>query len=131
MNCTVLLSSIDKGEKDWDNCLKGEFAEKYVALIFPLIEEEQSLIVSELSKIGFSRTSSFYKQATTTYKSSPKGSLSLLRSAVEALIEEILLSRSATLLTNFKDRLSQLSALNVLRTLSTTECAQCLQETRL
>jgi len=118
-----ILSEINPILERTMNCRVDE--KGIVNLIFPLIKEEQSLIVSELNKIGFARTGSFYEQATITYKSSPKGSLSLLRSAVEALVEEILLSKSIRLLTNFKDRLSQISDLNLLRILSTTECTQC------
>lgn len=118
-----ILSEINPILERTMNCKVDE--KGAVTLVFPLMKEEQSLVVTELNKMGFAKTSSFYEQATITYKSSPKGSLSLLRSAVEALVEEILLSKSITPLANFKERLSQISDLTVLKTLSTTECRQC------
>ena len=81
--------------------------------------------MKELNLLGFNKSSKCFDQATKTYKSSSKGSLSLLRSTMESLLEEILFSKGITPSRNYKDRLSQVSNLGILKILSTQECIRC------
>ena len=93
--------------------------------IFSLLDEEPNLIVKELNRLGFNKARKCFDQATKTYKNSPKGSLSLLRSTMESLLEEILFSKGITPSSNYKDRLCQVSNLGILKILSTQECSRC------
>jgi len=105
------------------NCKADD--EGRITPIFPLLKQEPDLIVKELNSLGFAKTSSSYDQASKIYRSSPKGTLGLLRAAIDSLTEEMLTSKGITPSANFKDRLTQFSKLGTLMTLSTTECVTC------
>jgi hypothetical protein len=96
-----------------------------VTMLFPLLEQEPDLIATKLSDLGFIHSFANYEQAVKTYRTSPKGCLSLLRTTIESLVEELIKAKGLTPATNHKDRLAQIAALGITKTISTTDCTTC------
>lgn len=93
--------------------------------IFPWLEEEPNIILERLKSFGFLQGLKNYKDALRTYKTSPKGSLSLLRSAFEGVVEDILRLKNVIPTNNQRENLAKLEELGILKELSNIECHQC------
>jgi len=79
------------------------------------ITEKQTYIEKKLEEFGFVKTLANYKSAIKTYKIDYKGSVALLRSTFESLVDEILESKSEPLKGSRKDRLIKLTNLDILK----------------
>jgi hypothetical protein len=79
------------------------------------IKDKQTYIAKKLEEFGFVKTLANYKSAIKTYKIDYKGSVALLRSTFESLIDEILESMGEPLKGSRKDRLIKLTTLNILK----------------
>ena len=83
--------------------------------IIPILDEnlqtteKETYIEKKLEEFGFDKTLANYKSALKTYKTDYKGSISLLRSTFESLVDEIIVSKGEPLKGTRKDRLVQLT----------------------
>ena len=73
------------------------------------IIEKQTYIEKKLEEFEFAKTLANYKSAIKTYKTDYKGSISLLRSTFESLVDEIIESKEEPLKGSRKDKLAQLT----------------------
>jgi len=89
------------------------------------IEEKQSYIEKKLVELGFTNSLDPYQDALKIYRTSAKGSIGLLRVAIDDLTKEILNKKHITPYQNFKDRLKQLEGIKLLVEISKIECTQC------
>ena len=87
--------------------------------------EKETYIERKLKVHGFNKTLINYKDALNTYKTSYKGSISLLRSTFESLVDEIITSKGESLKSNQKDKLAQLEKMEVLKEIDTQQCQKC------
>lgn len=92
-----------------------------IVSIFPLLDEESDIILQKLEQLGLSQGHSNYNSALSTFRTSPKGSLSLLRNAFEGITNEIIVREDGPLPTSFKDKLMRLQILRIIHTISTTD----------
>ena len=94
--------------------------------LFPWLQDEPNLILTELKKLGFSQAYQNYKEALDTYNDSPKGSLALLRASFEGILNEILTANGINITSNVKDNLAKLIDIGLLEDLSNNnECSKC------
>lgn len=105
------------------NCRANKNGE--ILPIFPLLDEEPTLILIKLKSMGFTKGYSNYRDAFKTYRTSPKGSLGLLRASIEGVVEEILKSRGKVSTSNMKENLSKLKDLGILKEILNGECLMC------
>jgi len=89
------------------------------------IHEKETFIERKLKDFGFNKTLKNYKDAIKTYNTSYKGSISLLRSTFESLVDEIIESKGEQLKSNQKDKLLQLEKLGILKAIDNQECPKC------
>ena len=89
------------------------------------ISEKETFIEKKLEEFGFAKTLANYKDALKTYKTSYKGSISLLRSTFESLVEEIITSKGEILTSNQKGKLAQLEKLRIIKEIDTQQCQKC------
>jgi hypothetical protein len=94
------------------------------------ISEKQIFIEKKLAELRFNTTLTNYKDALNTYKTSYKGSISLLRSTFESLVEEIIASKVVTLRGNQKENLAQLEKLGIIKEIDTQQCQKCQYKKR-
>jgi len=87
--------------------------------------EKRTYIEEKLGDFGFNETLANYKDALKTYKTTYKGSISLLRSTFESLVDEIIESKEEPLKSNQKDKLAQLEQLGIIKEIDTQECPKC------
>lgn len=94
--------------------------------IFPHMRKESDLILKKLDEMSFTKGYKNYREAYNFYKSSPKGSLALLRSSLEGIVDDMLifLNIEASLL-NMKEKLLKLKESHILRELQSPECPKC------
>ncbi len=93
--------------------------------LFAHLKQEPSLIAMKLTQLGFTQASTFYEQASDAFNVSPKGSVSLLRSTIDSLTEEIITAKGLKPLPTFKDRLTQITQIGLLKIIDITECKNC------
>jgi len=79
------------------------------------ISEKETFIEKKLEEFGFNKTLTNYKSAIKTYKTDYKGSISLLRSTFESLVDEIIESKGEPLRGTRKDKLVQLTNWGILK----------------
>lgn len=89
------------------------------------ISEKQTFIERKLEEFGFNKTLTNYRDALNTYKTSYKGSISLLRSTFESLVDEIIELMGEPLHSNQKDKLVQLEKLGFIKEIDTQQCQNC------
>ena len=89
------------------------------------IIEKETYIERKLKEFGFNKTLTNYRDALNTYKTSFKGSISLLRSTFESLADEIIRSKGKTSKNSQKDKLIQLKELGILKEIDAQECLKC------
>ena len=89
------------------------------------ISEKRTYIEKKLDNFGFNKTLTNYKSALKTYPIDYKGSISLLISTFESLVEEIIKSKGETLKSNQKDNLTQLEKLGIINEIDTQQCQKC------
>ncbi len=87
--------------------------------------EKQTFIEKKLEEFEFTNTLENYKDALNTYKTSYKGSISLLRSTFESLVDEIIKSEGETLKSTQKDKLAQLEKIGIIKEIDTQHCQKC------
>jgi hypothetical protein len=87
--------------------------------------EKETYIERKLKVHGFNKTLINYKDALNTYKTSYKGSISLLRSTFESLVDEIITSKGESLKSNQKDKLAQLEKMEIIKEIDTQQCQKC------
>jgi hypothetical protein len=87
--------------------------------------EKATYIERKLKELGFNKTLINYKDAINTYKTSYKGSISLLRSTFESLVDEIITSKGESLKSNQKDKIAQLEKLEIIKEIDNQECKKC------
>jgi len=89
--------------------------------VIPILEpnlkilEKETYIERKLKDFGFDKTLANYKSAIKTYKTDYKGSISLLRSTFESLVDEIIESKGEPLKGNRKDKIVQLTNWEILK----------------
>ena len=99
--------------------------------IYPIFDEDLQLsekltfIEKKLEEHKFNTTLILYKDALKTYKTSHKGSIALLRSAFDSLVDEIIESKGEVLKNNQKEKLEQLENLGILKEIDSRECQKC------
>jgi hypothetical protein len=104
--------------------------------VIPILEpnlkilEKETFIGRKLKNLGFNTTLTNYEDAIKTYKTSYKGSISLLRSTFESLVDEIILSTGELLKSNQKDKLSQLENFGIIEEIGNQQCNQCQYKKR-
>ena len=139
----VILEMAKRGA--WDQDYSGEVYEKINPTmertmrcqidregnVIPIFEtaleitEKQTYIERKLEELGFDESLANYRDAFRTYKTSSKGSISLLRSTIESLTDEILNLRGIRLGRNQKDKLNQLKEIEVLKDIESPICQKC------
>jgi hypothetical protein len=92
---------------------------------FPFLLEESDLISVNLKTLGFEKGNSNYRDAFNTYKTSPKGSLGLLRTALEGVVEDVIKSKAITPTNNMTENISKLKDLGILNETPNGECSKC------
>ncbi len=105
---------------------RGEIISKDIFL-----DQKGELINKKLINNSFNNTKIIFEEAYKTYLKSEKGSLSLLRSAYESLIREIIRDKGLTH-TNMKDDLDQLKSLGIIEDLEVQNytCPKCQHNKR-
>ena len=105
---------------------------KIIPIFDPILQitEKQIFIEKKLEEFGFNKTFTNYKDALNTYKTSSKGSIALLRSTFESLVDEIIESKGEELKSNQKDKLAQLEKLGILKAIDNQECPKCHHKKR-
>jgi hypothetical protein len=104
--------------------------------IIPILDEnlqtseKETFIEKKLEEFGFNKTLANYKEALKTYKTSYKGSIALLRSTFESLVDDIMESKGEPLKSNQKDKLVQLEKLGILKEIDNRECPKCHHKKR-
>ena len=78
-----------------------------------------------LKKGNYDLSYQHYKDAYETYSTSPKGAMSLLRSAYEELVKHLLNDNGIIPIANMKNNLDKIQQLNLLLTLPSTSCSTC------
>jgi len=89
------------------------------------LEEQQNFILSKLNGFGFDVSKQHYLDALRSFSASPKGSIGLLRSSYEALVNEILIHKGITPTGNMKDNLQKLESIGIIKQIDTTSCSHC------
>lgn len=104
--------------------------------VIPILEpnlkilEKETYIERKLKDFGFTKALTNYKSAIKTYKTDYKGSISLLRSTFESLVDEIIESKGESLKSNQKDKLAQLEEFGIIKEIDTQHCKQCQYKKR-
>jgi antirestriction protein len=99
--------------------------------IIPILDEnlqtseKETFIEKKLEEFGFNETLANYKEALKTYKTSYKGSIALLRSTFESLVDDIMESKGEPLKSNQKAKLAQLEKQGILKEIDTQQCQKC------
>lgn len=89
------------------------------------LEEQQNFIITKLTDFGFNDTKQHYQDSLRSFSASPKGSMGVLRSCYETLVNNILISKGITPTGNMKDNLQSLETLNILEQIDPTSCQKC------
>lgn len=89
------------------------------------ITDKQTYIEKKLEEFGFVKSLANYKSAIKAYKIVHKGSVALLRSTFESLVDEILVSMGESVGSNQKDKIAQLERLEIIKEINSQECPKC------
>ena len=89
------------------------------------LEEQQNFIITKLTDLTFNDTKEHYQDSLRSFSVSPKGSMGVLRSCYETLVNNILISKGITPTANMKDNLQLLETLNILEQIDPISCERC------
>ena len=89
------------------------------------LEEQQNFIITKLTDFGFNDTKQHYQDSLRSFSASPKGSMGVLRSCYETLVNNIQISKGITPTGNMKDNLQSLETINILEQIDPTSCQKC------
>ena len=89
------------------------------------LEEQQNFIIRKLTDLGFNDTKQHYQDSLRSFSASPKGSMGVLRSCYESLVNNLLILKGITPARNMKENLQSLETINILVQIDPTVCQRC------